>query len=89
MARCNLPDLLPSLHKEEPPIRDARRLKTFLPVETFIDGVTTRAPILDISSSGIRLHTGTGAERDSDIHPDPAYERMSALANRLREVGEL
>lgn len=64
----------PSLSKGEAPIRNARRLKMSLLGNTFIKGVRKRARIIDVSSSGTKLHTGTSADRDSENEPDPPYE---------------
>lgn len=77
----------PSLPKAVPPIGNARRLKMSLLGYTFIEGVRTRARILNVSSSGTKLHTGTSADRESENEPDPSYERTSAMTDRLRETG--
>jgi hypothetical protein len=58
-----------ALRRVEPKVesRRSRRLKVFLPTEIVIDEASVRAHVLDISSSGSLLHTGTEPLSGSEV----------------------
>ena len=58
--------------------RRSRRLKVFLPSEIVIDDAAVRAHVLDISTSGSLLHTGTEPELGSDVVLHLNHDALSA-----------
>ncbi|MDE0880204.1 MAG: PilZ domain-containing protein [Sphingomonas bacterium] len=58
--------------------RRSRRLKVFLPSEIVIDDAAVRAHVLDISTRGSLLHTGTEPEPGSDVVLRLNQDKLSA-----------
>jgi hypothetical protein len=61
--------------------RRSRRLKVFLPTEVLLDDRSVRAHVLDISTLGSLLHTGTVPEAGSVVGLD-----LDGCSHRARIV---